>query len=112
LSPLKPTVGASGAIFGVLGGLFILERRRHIATGGQIAGLIVLNLVITLAFSSSISVGGHIGGLIGGLVFGYVITDFGPKQLRDPRKELAVISALGVAAFVVAFAIAKPPGGF
>ena len=61
-----PTVGASGAIFGVLGGLFILERRRHIATGGQVAGLIVINLVITFAFSSSISVGGHIGGLIGG----------------------------------------------
>jgi len=52
LSPLTPTVGASGAIFGVLGGLFILERRRHIATGGQVAGLIVLNLVITFAFAA------------------------------------------------------------
>ena len=46
LSPLTPTVGASGAIFGVLGGLFILERRRHIATGGQVAGLIVLMLAL------------------------------------------------------------------
>src|SRR4051794_24121962 len=52
LSPLTPTVGASGAIFGVLGGLFILERRGNIATGGQIAALIVINLVITFAFSS------------------------------------------------------------
>ncbi len=46
-SPNSVTVGASGAIFGILGGLFVLERRRHISTGGQIAGLIVLNLVIT-----------------------------------------------------------------
>jgi Uncharacterized membrane protein (homolog of Drosophila rhomboid) len=35
LSPNSVTVGASGAIFGVLGGLFVLERQRHIATGGQ-----------------------------------------------------------------------------
>ena len=46
VSPNSVTVGASGAIFGILGGLFVLERRRHISTGGQIAGLIVLNLVL------------------------------------------------------------------
>ena len=40
-SPNAPTVGASGAIFGILGALFVLERRGVIATGGQIAGLIV-----------------------------------------------------------------------
>ena len=44
LSPGSVTVGASGAIFGILGALFVLERRGNIATGGQIAGLIVLNL--------------------------------------------------------------------
>ncbi len=66
LSPNSVTVGASGAIFGVLGALFVLERRRHIATGGQVAMLIVLNLVFTFAVSN-ISVGGHIGGLIGGV---------------------------------------------
>jgi len=62
-SPNSQTVGASGAIFGVLGALFVLERRRHIATGGQVASLLVLNLVITFAYSSSISVGGHLGGV-------------------------------------------------
>jgi membrane associated rhomboid family serine protease len=75
-SPLTPTVGASGAIFGILGALFVLERRGEIATGGQIAGLIVLNLVITFVFSSYISVGGHVGGLIGGVALMWMLMQF------------------------------------
>jgi membrane associated rhomboid family serine protease len=100
LSPLTPTVGASGAIFGVLGGLFILERRRHIATGGQVAGLIVLNLVITLAFSSSISVGGHIGGLIGGMALMLALLQF----RRSALKSIAAVVAVSVLAVLVAYA--------
>jgi membrane associated rhomboid family serine protease len=100
LSPLTPTVGASGAIFGVLGGLFILERRRHIATGGQVAGLIVLNLVITFAFASSISVGGHIGGLIGGMLLMLALLQF----RRSALYSLAAVVAVSVVAVVVAYA--------
>ncbi len=73
LSPNNVTVGASGAIFGILGALFVLERRRHIATGGQVAGLIVLNLVFTFVLSSFISVGGHVGGLIGGVALMWLL---------------------------------------
>jgi membrane associated rhomboid family serine protease len=86
VSPNSVTVGASGAIFGILGGLFVLERRRHISTGGQIAGLIVLNLVLTFAFSSSISVGGHVGGLIGGFVLMWLM-------IETRRSALASIAA-------------------
>ena len=99
-SPLTPTVGASGAIFGVLGGLFILERRRHIATGGQVAGLIVLNLVITFAFSSSISVGGHIGGLIGGAILMLALLQF----QRSALYSVAAVLAVSAAAVIVAYA--------
>jgi membrane associated rhomboid family serine protease len=99
-SPLQPTVGASGAIFGVLGGLLILERRRHIATGGQVAGIIVLNLVITFAFSSSISVGGHVGGLIGGMVLMLALLQF----QRSTLYSIAAIVAVSAAAVVVAYA--------
>jgi len=99
-SPLTPTVGASGAIFGILGGLFILERRRHIATGGQVAGLIVLNLVITFAFSGSISVGGHVGGLIGGMVLTLALLHF----RRSTLYSVAAVAALSVAAVIVAYA--------
>jgi membrane associated rhomboid family serine protease len=100
LSPLTPTVGASGAIFGVLGGLFILERRRHIATGGQVAGLIVLNLVITFAFAGSISVGGHVGGLIGGMILMLALLQF----RRSALYSIAAVAAVTAAAIVVAYA--------
>jgi membrane associated rhomboid family serine protease len=100
LSPLTPTVGASGAIFGVLGGLFILERRRHIATGGQVAGLIVLNLVITFAFAGSISVGGHIGGLIGGSLLMIALLQF----RRSTLYSIASVLALSAASVIIAYA--------
>ncbi len=91
-SPLQPTVGASGAIFGILGGLFILERRRHISTGGQVAGLIVLNLVITFAFSGSISVGGHVGGLIGGMALMVALLQFRRSALYSVASVLALVA--------------------
>ena len=100
LSPLTPTVGASGAIFGVLGGLFILERRRHIATGGQVAGLIVLNLVITFAFAGSISVGGHVGGLIGGMALMLALLHF----RRSALYSILAVLALTAVSLVVAYA--------
>ena len=53
----------------------MLERRGNIATGGQVLGLIVLNLVFTFAISG-ISIGGHVGGLIGGLVLMFAFVRF------------------------------------
>jgi len=107
-TPNAVTVGASGAIFGILGALYVLERRGHIASGGQIAGLIVINLIFTLLFSGfalggrvtglTISVGGHVGGLIGGVVLMSIL-------LRVRRS--AVYSTIAVAAvMVVSVAIA------
>jgi membrane associated rhomboid family serine protease len=103
-SPDKITVGASGAIFGILGGLFVLERRGNIATGGQIAGLIVLNLVITFAFSSYISVGGHVGGLIGGVALMWALVNFRRSA------AMSVASAAALVAVSVAIAYAKVRG--
>ena len=98
ISPNTVTLGASGAIFGVLGGLFVLERRGHLATGGQIAGLIVLNLVFTFALSSYISVGGHVGGLIAGIVMMVLLVQY--------RRSAWMSVAAAVAVVVVSFAIA------
>jgi membrane associated rhomboid family serine protease len=98
LSPGAVTVGASGAIFGVLGGLLVLERERHIATGGQVAGLIVINLVITFAVSG-ISIGGHIGGLISGIVLMWLLLRF----RRSTLYSVAAIAAVVVISFVIAY---------
>jgi membrane associated rhomboid family serine protease len=66
------TVGASGAIFGILGAMAVIEWAQ---TGsflrGQAVTLIVINLAIGLVYNSgggNISIGGHIGGLIGGVL--------------------------------------------
>jgi membrane associated rhomboid family serine protease len=99
-SPTVPTLGASGAIFGILGGLYVLERKRHISTGGQIAGLIVLNLIITFALSSYISVGAHIGGLIGGVILMWLLLEF----RRSAVASIAGAAALIAVSVVIAYA--------
>jgi membrane associated rhomboid family serine protease len=100
-SPNSVTVGASGAIFGVLGALLVLERRGTILSGGQIFGLIVLNLLIGFALPG-ISIGGHIGGLIGGIALMLAYIQAG----RSPALSVAAASALGAVAVVVAYAVA------
>lgn len=100
LSPDMPTVGASGAIFGILGALLVLERRRHINTGGQVAGLIVLNLIITFVFSSFISVGGHVGGLIGGIILMWLLLQY----RRSAALSIASSVAVTVLSVVLAYA--------
>jgi membrane associated rhomboid family serine protease len=99
-SPTQPTVGASGAIFGILGALFVLERRGSIYTGGQVGVMIVLNLVITFAFSSYISVGGHVGGLIGGVILMWLMLHF----RRSTWAVLATGAALVAVSVVIAYA--------
>lgn len=98
-SPTTPTLGASGAIFGILGALYVLERNRHIASGGQIAGLIVLNLIITFALSSYISVGAHVGGLIGGIALMWLMLQFRRSLLASAGAAAALVVVSAVIAY-------------
>jgi membrane associated rhomboid family serine protease len=61
------TVGASGAIFGILGAMLIIEWQATGRLAGNAMTLIVLNLVFSFAIPG-ISWGGHVGGLIGGIL--------------------------------------------
>ena len=66
LSPEALTVGASGAVFGLMGAAFLLLRDRGVdpfASG--IGPLILFNLAFSF-LGSGISIGGHLGGLLGG----------------------------------------------
>jgi membrane associated rhomboid family serine protease len=79
VAPDQAAVGASGAIFGLLGLAFAVSRRRHLALPrqtravlGQIGSLLVINLAFTFFFPG-ISITGHIGGLAVGLLLGWLL---------------------------------------
>ena len=103
VTPNSITVGASGAIFGILGAALIMERHGHLVFGGQAMTLIVINLVFTFVVGG-ISIGGHIGGLIGGVACMLALLRF--------RREnaLAVASLLAVGALSVVIAYWKVRG--
>lgn len=70
LSPMSPTVGASGAVFGLMGALVVLQlRAKQNPWQSGIGGLVLLNVVMTFAIPG-ISVGGHLGGLLAGAAAG------------------------------------------
>ena len=94
------TVGASGAIFGLIGALLILE---YLATGslmGQAMVLILVNLALTFAVPG-ISIGGHIGGLAGGVAATYALMRF----RMPPNRALgfALAAGVGVASVLLAY---------
>jgi membrane associated rhomboid family serine protease len=106
VSPNSATVGASGAIFGILGAGLVLEQQRDYVFGGSALGVIVANLVLTFAWSGNISVGGHIGGLIGGAAATLALSRFGRGHAAYGRAGLlgtAGIVAVGVISIAVAY---------
>jgi membrane associated rhomboid family serine protease len=109
LDPLVPTVGASGAIFGILGAGFVLERQRDYVFGGSALAIIVINLIFTFSISN-ISVGGHIGGLIGGAACALAMTRFGRVGAAYGRPGAIGVAAMigvGIVSIVVAYWKAK-----
>ena len=101
-NPHAPTVGASGAIFGMLGAGLLLEWRVTGKLVGGFAVMILINLAFTFGFSSFISVGGHVGGLIGGLAGTAIIL----ARRGHPQTDAVTIAGLvgvGVASIVVAY---------
>jgi len=66
-NPVGVTVGASGAVFGLMGAAMAGLRHRGVNPWRtDIGSLVLLNLVITFMIPG-ISVGGHVGGLLAGL---------------------------------------------
>lgn len=104
-SPNAPTVGASGAIYGIMGSLLVLE---YMATGtlaGQAMGFIVINLALTFAIPG-ISIGGHLGGLAGGIVATYALV----RTRFSPLAALGPVLVVGIALASVAVAVARVRG--
>jgi membrane associated rhomboid family serine protease len=87
-TPTTPVVGASGAIFGILGAMLIIEWQATGRLGGNAATLIVINLAISFGLSN-ISIGGHIGGLIGGILATLAFARWGRGHAAYGRLGLA-----------------------
>ncbi len=102
--PNAITVGASGAVFGLLGALFLLELSHGVGvTQTQLGPLLLINLVFT--FRPGISIGGHIGGLILGLIAGAVYL-YGDRWVKNEYAQTAIVVATGVIAFGAAIVVA------
>ncbi|MER6371761.1 rhomboid family intramembrane serine protease [Streptomyces mirabilis] len=91
-APNQPSLGASGAIFGLFGATAVLMRRLNYDMRPVIA-LLVINLIFTFGWSN-IAWQAHIGGLVGGVVVGYAM-------VHAPRERRTLIQ-YGVCAVVLA----------
>jgi membrane associated rhomboid family serine protease len=105
LEPNAITVGASGAIFGILGAALVFESQRNYVLGGSALSIVVLNLVLSFAVPN-ISIGGHLGGLAGGALSALALSRFGRTHAIYGRPGLigvAGVVAVGIASVAVAY---------
>lgn len=87
------TLGASGAVYGLMGALLIVAMKIG-ADVRSILGWIGINIAFTFLNSGSISWQGHLGGLIGGVVVAAILV-YAPKENRTTYQVLGM-TAVGL----------------
>jgi membrane associated rhomboid family serine protease len=108
LATAAPTLGASGAIFGLMGGAAVELRARGFSVmQSGIGGLIIINLIFSFAVPG-ISVGAHIGGLIGGAIAALAIRAADAR--RVPALGFVACLVLSVLAVAASIAVSKVSG--
>lgn len=91
-SPFQGVVGASGAIFGLMGAFFVIQRR----LGGNTTQLLVLvgiNLVIGFIPGTNVAWQAHVGGLVVGALVGLVF--MGTRNAGQRSLQIALLAAVG-----------------
>lgn len=97
-TPYISTLGASGAIFGLMGGLLVIA----IKTRGDVRGMLTwigINVAVTVIFIGNLSWQGHLGGLVGGVVVAAALV-YAPRTRRTAWQAAGV----GGVALLVALA--------
>jgi membrane associated rhomboid family serine protease len=98
LSPDSLTVGASGAVFGLMGAAAVLARNRGFSLMESGLGIwIGLNLLITFTIPN-ISIGGHLGGIVGGAAAAFLLLELRGRLRMPEAVPSAACIALAVAA--------------
>jgi membrane associated rhomboid family serine protease len=105
VEPDALTVGASGAIFGLMGAAVVVMRSRGINPMESGLGLwIGINLLFTFTIPN-ISIGGHIGGLVGGALAALVLFEVGERRRIPAAVSAALAGVLGIAAVAGSIAV-------
>ena len=108
VTPHANTVGASGAVFGLMGAAAVEMRSRGINPFKTDIGLLIIfNLGLSFLLAG-ISIGGHIGGLIGGALAGMALGYADSHRSRG--LGYAACAVLSVIAIVGAIAVAGGSG--
>ena len=94
----EASVGASGAVFGLMGAAIIVARNRGLNLMESGLGLwLGINLLITFTIPH-ISIGAHIGGLIGGALAALVLLELGDRSGVPRYLPELLCAAIGVVA--------------
>ncbi|HWM60000.1 MAG TPA: rhomboid family intramembrane serine protease [Pseudonocardia sp.] len=96
-APSDSVAGASGAVFGLMGGLAVVLKRMHVPAG-QVISLIAVNVVISVVIPG-ISLIGHLGGLVVGAAATAALV-YAPAR-HQARVQVIALGALTVLLLVV-----------
>jgi membrane associated rhomboid family serine protease len=108
LEPHAVTVGASGAIFGLMGAAFFEMRNRGMnPMESGIGFLIIINLGLGL-FINNISIGGHLGGLVGGALA--IMAFHWADRMRQPALGYVGCAVIAIAAAVAGVVVSDMAG--
>jgi len=99
LAPQTPVLGASGAIFGLLGAFFVIQRRLG-GTNVQLLLVIVLNLAVGFLPGTNIAWQAHVGGLIVGALVGLIFL-YSPRGNTNRMSNATVQAALVGGLFIL-----------
>jgi membrane associated rhomboid family serine protease len=104
LDPNAVTVGASGAVFGLMGAAFVLQRARGIdPMQSGLGPIILINLVLGFVIPN-VSIGGHLGGLAGGVLCAFAMERVAGRG-RGVALPVAACVLIGVVAAVAGVAV-------